>query len=70
MSNVITFPGVEEEITADEVLENTKGKVLDCIVIGWDADGNLHVSGTMSGDAEVISLLEIGKAAFVHELIG
>ena len=70
MSNVITFPGVEEDITADEVLENTKGKVLDCIVIGWDADGNLHVAGTMSGDAEVISLLEIGKAAFVHELIG
>jgi len=70
MSNVITFPGVEEEITADEVLENTKGKVLDYIVIGWDADGNLHVAGTMSGDAEVISLLEIGKAAFVHELIG
>jgi len=43
--NVIKFP---EPITADETLENNKGRFQDVMIVGYDEDGDMTLNGNVS----------------------
>ena len=65
--NVSIFPGItNKDFDADVMLEAASGQGLDSvIVIGWDKDGDLFFSSSMSDGPEALWLLEKAKAALL-----
>tara|TARA_R110000823_G_scaffold216458_1_gene346051 strand:- start:89 stop:313 length:225 start_codon:yes stop_codon:yes gene_type:complete len=65
--NVVKFP---TDITADEVLEGSKGHYESCIVVGWDQEGSLYMRGNLHHSESVILLLELAKFTYLQEAFG
>ena len=65
--NVIDFP---TDITADEILEGSKGLYESCIVVGWDQEGSLYMRGNLHRSESVILLLELAKFTYLQEAFG
>ena len=66
--NVVKFPS---DITADEILEGSKGLYESCIVVGWDKeDGSLYMRGNLHHSESVILLLELAKFTYLQEAFG
>ena len=58
-------PGDNYHAEADAILDQAKGKLRTCVLIGWDNDGNLYARQTDS-DAETNMLLDLGKRALIE----
>jgi len=65
--NVIDFPS---DITADDVLEGSKGLYESCIVVGWDQEGSLCIRANLHDSAGVMLLLELAKFTYLQEAFG
>lgn len=65
--NVQIFPGItNQDFTADVMLEAATGQGLQsAVIVGWDAEGELFFSSSVSGGPEVLWLLEKAKAALL-----
>lgn len=62
MVDIINFDGETKlELEADKVLDAAKGRVEDCIIAGWDKDGELYLATTSGNMPEIIFILEHAK---------
>lgn len=62
MSNIIDFTGsTTHDLDPDKVLEEAKGELDCCVVIGWDKDDNLYGAVSIAKKAEILYLLEVLK---------
>ncbi|MAF43453.1 MAG: hypothetical protein CMI54_04690 [Parcubacteria group bacterium] len=68
MSDIKIFPS-SKKVDANALLQAATGANLkDVVIIGWDPDDNLFVSGTMAPNSiEMIGSIEIAKDALLHE---
>lgn len=70
MSNVIPLGNITKlDLNPDIVLENTKGKLDNFVIVGWDKEGELYFSSTKADGGEVIWLLEKAKQALLDVTI-
>jgi len=65
--NVVKFPA---DITADEILEGSKGLYESCMIVGWDHEGSLYMRGNLHDSANIMLLLELAKFTYLQEAFG
>ena len=62
MGKVIPFTGITTlELDPDRVLEEAKGKLEGCVVIGFDDDGDLYLASSYADGGTLLWLLESCK---------
>lgn len=68
MSDIKIFPG-SKKMDANALLQAATGADLkEVVIIGWDQNDNMFVSGTMAPNSlEMIGTIEIAKDALLHE---
>ncbi len=57
---------VRGDMDPDEVLEAAKGELEECIVIGWDKDGELWLMGNRAHAGDALWLLEVAKKTLLE----
>ena len=67
MGEVVGFTGITKvDCTPEEVLEKAKDwGMVSCCIVGFDKDNNFHFGGSISDIAQIVLMLEIGKAQMV-----
>lgn len=66
MDNVIPLGNITKlDLNPDIVLENTKGKLCNFVIVGWDKEGELYFSSTKADGGDVLWLLEKAKQALL-----
>lgn len=55
---ILNFP-TKEKVDADSILENAKGILEDCVVLGVTKDGNLYSGICAENSQQVIYLLRM-----------
>ena len=67
MSNVIDWPGITTlDLEPDKVLQGAKNQLDDVLVLGWDKDGLLWISGSKAKKADALWLLECAKQSLLE----
>lgn len=67
MDNVIPLGNITKlDLNPDIVLENTKGKLDNFVIVGFDKDGELYFSSTQADGGDVMWLLEKAKQALLN----
>ena len=67
MDNVIPLGNITKlDLNPDIVLENTKGKLDNFVIVGWDKEGELYFSSTQADGGDVLWLLEKAKQALLN----
>lgn len=68
MSDVKIFPGSVQQNPNALLHAATNAKLKEVVIIGWDENDNLFVSGTMAPNSvEMIGTIEIAKDWLLHE---
>lgn len=68
-SNIVEFTGETfVDISPDKILENNKGEMDICLVIGKNKDGSFHFAGSTSDTLTIIWLLECAKKFIMDEI--
>ena len=52
------------DIPPDRVLESAIGNLTECLVIGWDNDGQLYLASSTTCGPDVLWLIEKAKIEF------
>jgi len=66
MTNVIPLGNITKlDLDPDIVLENTKGKLNNFVIIGWDLEGELYFSSTKADGGDILWLMEKAKQALL-----
>jgi hypothetical protein len=62
MGEVVSFRGVTRlDLDVDRMLENTKGQLENCVIMGYDKQGDFFFSSSMADGGDVMWLLEMLK---------
>lgn len=62
MGEIVSFRGVTRlDIDVDRMLEQTKGLLQNCVILGYDKDGELYFSSSMADGGDVMWLIEALK---------
>mgnify|MGYP006297227595 CR=1 FL=1 len=68
MSNIYNFYTGRKELDVDEFLEKAKNTFTECMVIGWDRDGDPAFGATGMDLRDVMLLTEIVKRKMLDNL--
>ena len=67
MDNVIPLGNITKlDLNPDIVLENTKGKLDNFVIMGWDKEGELYFASTFSDGGNVLWIMEKSKQALLN----
>jgi hypothetical protein len=62
MGELVSFRGVTRlDIDVDQMLENTKGQLNNCVILGYDKEDNLYFSSSIADGGDVMWLIEALK---------
>lgn len=62
MSKIIQFTGkTKNEIGPDVILDKAKGEVIECLVIGFQPDGQLYFAGSTGDVGQILTMIELAK---------
>ena len=68
-NNVIPLGNITKlNIDVDTVLEGAKEQLEDCVLLGWDKDGEAYVASTLADGGDVLWLLKVGEHALMGAL--
>lgn len=66
MAKVTSLPGCSNELKqADDLLEQSKGKLIECMVIGWTDDNQLYVQSTTGELGQCLVMLNLAQANLI-----
>ena len=65
--NVVFFPGASDQrFTPDLLLRGAlKADLEDVVILGWDEDGDLFFSGSLTSKGDILWLLENARMALL-----
>lgn len=66
MNNILNFPA-KEKIDADTVLQNSIGKLEDCIIIGVTKDDELYTAICAENAQQVVYLIRVLEHLLIAE---
>lgn len=65
--NVVDFPGITKlDLDPDRVLNAALGKTTECVIVGFDKEGELYFASSKADGGHVLWLFELAKKELLN----